>query len=36
VAAWIPAVTGVQATLIEEQTDVYFRPPYVGPPVGLA
>jgi hypothetical protein len=30
VAVWIPAGDGVQAALIEEQPDVYFRPPYVG------
>ena len=30
VAVWIPAGDGVQVTLIEEQPDVYFRPPYVG------
>ena len=30
VAAWIPAAEGVQAALIEEQPDAYFRPPYVG------
>jgi hypothetical protein len=30
VAVWIPAAEGVQASLIEEQPDVYFRPPYVG------
>ena len=30
VAAWIPAGTGVQAALIEEGPDAYFRPPYVG------
>jgi hypothetical protein len=30
VAAWIPAVPGVQAALIEEAPDRYFRPPYVG------
>jgi hypothetical protein len=30
VAVWIPAAEGVQAILIEEQPDVYFRPPYVG------
>lgn len=31
VAVWIPASDGVQAALIQEQPDVYFRPPYVGP-----
>ena len=30
VAAWIPAAAGVQAALIEEAADTYFRPPYVG------
>jgi hypothetical protein len=30
IAVWIPAADGVQAALIEEQPDVYFRPPYVG------
>lgn len=30
VAVWLPAVLGVQAALIEEQPDTYFRPPYVG------
>jgi hypothetical protein len=30
VAVWIPAVPGVQAALIEEAPDTYFRPPYVG------
>ena len=27
---WIPAASGVQAALIEEAPDTYFRPPYVG------
>jgi hypothetical protein len=31
VAVWIPAAPGVQAALIEEAPDTYFRPPYVGP-----
>ena len=31
VAMWIPAAEGVQAALIQQQPDVYFRPPYVGP-----
>jgi hypothetical protein len=31
VAVWLPAADGVQAALVEEQPDVYFRPPYVGP-----
>jgi hypothetical protein len=30
VAAWLPAGPGVQEALIEEASDVYFRPPYVG------
>jgi hypothetical protein len=30
VAVWIPAAAGVQAALIEETADTYFRPPYVG------
>ena len=30
VAVWIPAGPGVQAALIEEGSDTYFRPPYVG------
>jgi len=30
VAAWLPAAPGVQAALIEEAPDTYFRPPYVG------
>ncbi len=30
VAVWIPAGPGVQASLIEEAPDTYFRPPYVG------
>ncbi len=30
VAVWIPAAPGVQAALIEEASDIYFRPPYVG------
>jgi hypothetical protein len=31
VAVWIPAAPGVQAALIEEEPETYFRPPYVGP-----
>ena len=31
VAAWLPAVPGGQAALIEEAPQVYFLPPYVGP-----
>jgi hypothetical protein len=30
IAAWLPAVDGVQAGLIEEAPETYFRPPYVG------
>jgi hypothetical protein len=30
VAVWVPAAPGVQADLIEESPDTYFRPPYVG------
>jgi hypothetical protein len=30
VAVWVPAAPGVQADLIEEAPDIYFRPPYVG------
>ena len=30
VALWIPTAPGVQAALIEEAPDTYFRPPYVG------
>ena len=30
VAVWVPAAPGVQANLIEEAPDTYFRPPYVG------
>ena len=30
VAVWIPAAPGVQAALIEEEPETYFRPPYVG------
>lgn len=30
VAVWIPAGPGVQAALIEESPETYFRPPYVG------
>ncbi|HLK50841.1 MAG TPA: MmcQ/YjbR family DNA-binding protein [Bryobacteraceae bacterium] len=29
-AVWLPAAPGVQASLIEEEPDTYFRPPYVG------
>jgi len=30
VAVWIPVAPGVQAALIEEAPDIYYRPPYVG------
>ena len=30
VAVWIPAASGVQASLINEAPDIYFRPPFVG------
>ena len=30
IAVWIPAAPGVQAALIDEDPDTYFRPPYVG------
>jgi hypothetical protein len=30
VGLWLPAASGVQAALIEEAPDTYFRPPYVG------
>ena len=30
VAVWVPAAPGVQAALIEEAPDTFFRPPYVG------
>ena len=30
VAVWVPAAPGVQAALLEEAPDTYFRPPYVG------
>jgi len=30
VAVWLPAAPGIQADLIEESPDTYFRPPYVG------
>src|SRR5579884_4565356 len=31
IAVWLPAAQGVQAALIEEAPETYFRPPYVGP-----
>jgi len=30
VAVWVPAAPGVQADLIEDAPNTYFRPPYVG------
>jgi hypothetical protein len=30
IAVWLPAAVGVQAALIEEAPETYFRPPYVG------
>jgi hypothetical protein len=30
IAVWIPADPGLQAMLIHESPDVYFKPPYVG------
>ena len=30
IAVWLPAADGVQAELIEEAPETYFRPPYVG------
>jgi hypothetical protein len=30
VAVWLPAAAGVQAALIDEDPETYFRPPYVG------
>lgn len=30
VAVWLPVLPGLQATLIEQSPNVYFRPPYVG------
>lgn len=30
-ALWLAAAPGVQEALIEEDPEVYFRPPYVGP-----
>jgi hypothetical protein len=29
-AIWIPAPAGVQAAMIADAPDVYFKPPYVG------
>ena len=30
VALWIPAPTGLQEALVEEEPKTYYRPPYVG------
>jgi hypothetical protein len=30
VAAWLPTLPGMQATLIAASPDTFFRPPYVG------
>ena len=30
VAVWLPAPPGLQAALIEEAPETYYRPPYVG------
>jgi hypothetical protein len=31
VAVWLPAAPGVQDALVEEDPQIFFRPPYVGP-----
>jgi hypothetical protein len=31
VAVWLPAAPGMQALLIEDAPEMFFRPPYVGP-----
>ena len=31
IAVWVPAPHGLQAALIEEAPEIYYRPPYVGP-----
>lgn len=31
VAVWLPVSPGVQAALIEDAPETFFRPPYVGP-----
>jgi hypothetical protein len=31
VAVWLPVGPGVQEALIEEEPQIFFRPPYVGP-----
>jgi hypothetical protein len=30
IAVWLPVPAGLQATLIESDPDIYFKPPYVG------
>jgi hypothetical protein len=30
IAVWLPAAPGMQAALIENDPDTYFKPPYVG------
>lgn len=30
IAVWIPAPTGLQAVLVHESPETYFKPPYVG------
>ena len=30
VAVWLPVPPGIQATLIEMEPDIFFKPPYVG------
>jgi len=31
IAVWLPVGPGVQADLIEEAPEIFYRPPYVGP-----
>lgn len=31
IAVWLPAGPGVQEAVIEEASEIFFRPPYVGP-----
>ena len=31
IAVWLPAGPGVQEAVIEEEPQIFFRPPYVGP-----
>ena len=31
IAVWLPVGPGVQAALIEDAPETFFRPPYVGP-----